>query len=451
MKIVKFSYTRPKTFIALVLFLLSFLTTAYTNTTYAISVTPCDPNDPARIRINDFRAANDVLYFDDCADQCSTSSNISASSSSLPSVAGDGGGCGSDDINQNKQQIWGFLKNKGLNDEAAAGIMGNLEQESSFNSKAINPIGCVGIAQWCGTRINDLKNYATERGKESNCLGLQLEFMWYEITETDQGQFNALGEKLEIPLVEAMSGKSFSRKNQYTGSNPYNAAGIFHDYFERADKSKGEDKGRGERAERLFTELSGNVVTNPGDSTRVDCAYGQYGGGIPSEECVALIAQYKALDAAGRIKQYGSTNRDWIYKDLENCTTNPIQCGTGGGKGGVNPRILRAVVAAAANSGAVVEQWNFNTGHDCDGLNHPRGMGSDLKCDGNKSNSQETATSDCNRLFIYLYNNYEELGLTELIWQYPPPGYSCSDPKIICDVPGHADHIHIGAYVSRDV
>lgn len=406
-------------------------------------------------------AARDIQFCEEnnillsCVDPCKTSQTISSASprtdTSKLSSSGDGGGCGSDDQETNKQQIWGYLKSRGLNDEAAAGVMGNLEQESSFNSKAINPIGCVGIAQWCGTRINDLKNYAAERGKDSSCLGIQLEFMWYEMTQTEQGQFTAKGDRLEIPLVNALNGEDFSSKSRYNQSNPYNAASVFHDYFERANTEKGENLGRGERAERLYKELSGKqVLVSP--STGSNCPTGDtFGGGIPSEECVDLVAQYKSLQSAGKIKPASPTHSGWIAKDLENCTTDPIQCGTNGGKGGVHPRILRAVVASAANSGAVIEQWNFNTGHGCDGLNHPKGMGADLVCDGNKSNSQETASVDCNKLFIYLYDNYEELGLTELIWQYPPPGYSCSDPKIICDVAGHADHIHIGALVSNDL
>jgi hypothetical protein len=137
---------------------------------------------------------------------------------------------------------------------------------------------------------------------------------------------------------------------------------------------------------------------------------------------------------------------------MQNCTTDQIECGTGGGKGGVHPRILRALVAGAANSGAgTVTQWNFNTGHDCDGLNHPHGMATDLYCIGNKSTSKggqiKTASDDCNKLFKYFYDHYDELGLTELIWQYPPPEYSCSDPKIMCHIAGHTDHIHVGTKV----
>ncbi len=402
-----------------------------------------------------FCELNFILY-GGCADVCSSVNAGSASGQVVTS--GDGGGCGGT-AEQNKEQIWNFLRSKGLSEEAAAGIMGNMEQESGFMPTADNAKtmgfsdssgrGCRGIVQWCHERNTQLDSFAAERGKSWDCLGVQLEYMWYEMTETEQGNRNGNGDVLEIPLADALNGGDFSRKSNYTGSGAANAATIFHDYFERANTATGEHLGRADRAEEIYTEFTGKAPTDISEdssSSTSECVGATYTGGIPSEECEALIAQYRSLVAEGKITYYGEGNRAFVEKDLQNCTTDQIQCGTGG-MGGVHPKILRATVAAAANSGSsTLQQWNFNTGHACDGLNHPRGMAIDIYCLGNNPNGVG-ASEDCNKLFKYFYDNHGELGLTELIWQWPPSGYDCGDPKISCDIAGHRDHIHIGTQV----
>lgn len=407
-----------------------------------------------------YRAQNDVLYSEDGCDTAG-----SGGAQSQPTAAtGDGGGCGGS-AEENKQQIWNFLRGKGLSEEAAAGIMGNMEQESGFmptadNNKTMGFVdntgrGCRGIVQWCHERNSGLDSFAAERGKSWDCLGLQLEYLWHEMTETDQGRYNGNGDYLEIPLPDALNGGDFSRKSNYTGSGAYNAGAIFHDYFERANTAAGEHLGRGERAEEIYREFTGKEATplaaseNKGPGSTQQCktngsgsSGGQNGNGaIPSEDCAKLIKRFNELVAQGKITLVDPSRQE---KDLQNCTTDQIECGTGGGKGGVNPSVLRAVVAAAENTGdGAMELWSFNTGHDCDGLNHPHGKAIDIKCDGNVQ-GQTTASEKCNRIFKYLYDHYDELHGEELIWQYPPSEYSCSDPKIMCNVDGHGDHIHFG-------
>lgn len=404
-----------------------------------------------------FRAQNDVLYYEEgCA------AATVGIGSAVAGGSGGGGGCGGTP-EENKKQIWSFLKSKGLTDDAAAGIMGNMQQESSFNPKANNGRGdlsggsgggCRGVVQWCGSRNTGLDSFAAGKGTSWDCLGTQLEYMWYEMTETEQGQYNGAGDHLEIPLADALNGKPFSRSSEYSGSGAYKAGTIFHDYFERANTATGENLGRGEKAEGIYQEFTGQSADTSLLSDNSSSAKGgnacpsnsQSGGGIMSEDCKALVQQYDTLKASGKISVYGE-NTENINHDLQNCTTDQIECGTGGGKGGVHPRTVRALVAAAENSGASnIQQWNFNTGHDCDEFRHPMGMAMDLYCIGNEQ-GQRTATEDCNKLFKYFYDNYDALGITELIWTYPPPEYSCSDPKINCYTDGHRNHIHISTEV----
>lgn len=106
--------------------------------------------------------------------------------------------------------IWEFLKKKGLNDFAAAGLMGNLKAESALNPKnlqntyerklgltdeaytqsvddgsygnfAMDKAG-YGLAQWTyWSRKANLLNYAKSRNASIGDLDMQLDFLWNEL------------------------------------------------------------------------------------------------------------------------------------------------------------------------------------------------------------------------------------------------------------------------------
>lgn len=106
--------------------------------------------------------------------------------------------------------IWNFLKSKGLNDYAIAGIMGNLCAESALNSQNLqqtfeSKLGYTdatytaavdngnydnfvrdsagyGLVQWTyWSRKQALLDYAKKAGKSIGSLSMQLDFMWSEL------------------------------------------------------------------------------------------------------------------------------------------------------------------------------------------------------------------------------------------------------------------------------
>lgn len=82
----------------------------------------------------------------------------------------------------NVDVIVSFLQSKGLSSNAIAGILGNLEVESGFNSGAANPNeGAIGIAQWEGSRRTALQQFAAQRGTSETDLNTQLDFLWSEL------------------------------------------------------------------------------------------------------------------------------------------------------------------------------------------------------------------------------------------------------------------------------
>lgn len=219
--------------------------------------------DPASVLARDqsFRDMNYQLQYEDC----DTTSTGASGTGSKP-VAG-GTGCGElgyrsgvRDSQKNKEQIWSYLKAKGLSDEAAAGIMGNMAKESAYMPDAQNGTGqqeisnvnghfdpgssdgrgCIGLVQWCYGRAEGLVKKSAAEGKDWRCLDVQLDYMWYEMTETSESA-------VMDPLKAATS--------------PGQAANIFHDIYERSNTATGENLGRDTLAEDAYTEFTGK---NPG-------------------------------------------------------------------------------------------------------------------------------------------------------------------------------------------
>lgn len=110
----------------------------------------------------------------------------------------------------NAKVIWNFLKGKGLNDYATAGIMGNLKAESALNPKNLQgsyekKLGFTdeeytaavdngsygnfvtdkagyGLVQWTyWSRKQNLLNFAKNKGASIGDLTMQLEFLWKEL------------------------------------------------------------------------------------------------------------------------------------------------------------------------------------------------------------------------------------------------------------------------------
>jgi uncharacterized protein (TIGR03382 family) len=94
----------------------------------------------------------------------------------------------------NDQPAFTFFVSKGLTTFQAAGIVGNLDQESGVNPNSVQSGGPGrGIAQWSvggrwDTSAGDNATaYAAQQGENVHSLNLQLEFIWYELTTHGYG------------------------------------------------------------------------------------------------------------------------------------------------------------------------------------------------------------------------------------------------------------------------
>lgn len=113
----------------------------------------------------------------------------------------------------------------GLTREQAAGIVGNLMQESRLNPGARNRgdgndgSDSIGIAQWNGDRARALETYAQRTGGDAGDVKTQLGFIVEELKTSEGGVLAAL-KAAKTPEEAAAAFISFERPKGWTAENP---------------------------------------------------------------------------------------------------------------------------------------------------------------------------------------------------------------------------------------
>ncbi len=88
-------------------------------------------------------------------------------------------------------QVYEFLKGKGLSSAAAVGVLANLQAESGFRTGAIGDKGTsAGLAQWHAGRMTAMKEYVGSNWA-TNVSG-QLDFLWHELQTSYKGVLNKI-------------------------------------------------------------------------------------------------------------------------------------------------------------------------------------------------------------------------------------------------------------------
>lgn len=153
----------------------------------------------------------------------SDSSSGNSSSDLVPSDSS----TGADSVGSSAA-VMSFLKGKTHNKAMIAGIMGNIQIESSFNSGVINEgEGAIGYCQWELGRRTKLQQFAAGQGKSESDSTTQLQFMWHELITS-------------FPLVYA---------SMQVQTSPENAAAIWDAQYE---ESAGTSRGERESAARAW-------------------------------------------------------------------------------------------------------------------------------------------------------------------------------------------------------
>lgn len=175
--------------------------------------------------------------------------------------------------------VWGFFKSKGCTDEAAAGIMGNLKQESGMNPTSIQGGGkgpAAGICQWenynnKSGRWKAMSDYASSKGKDWTDLQCQLEYLWKELEGADSTTKSILDKKYggltgltsckDINKACDIFEKSFERAGIPNMSNRYKYAKEYYDQFKGTMGTSGA-AGVANAMEEATKNLIGNLANS---------------------------------------------------------------------------------------------------------------------------------------------------------------------------------------------
>lgn len=153
--------------------------------------------------------------------------------------------------NQNAQYAYNYLKQKyGYSDAQAAGIVGNLMQESSLNTGARNRgdgrdgSDSFGIGQWNQDRAVNLHRFAKASDRDVYNLDTQLDFIHHELNGVEKRSGDLLRNATDIPsATRAMI--SYERPQYFKWDNPTAGHGYSNRerYAAEAVKSFGGDDG----------------------------------------------------------------------------------------------------------------------------------------------------------------------------------------------------------------
>lgn len=147
----------------------------------------------------------------------------------------------------NARAIWNFLKAKGLSDEAASGILGNMQAECNFDILAVGDNGTsFGLIQWHGGNWTKLSEYCKKNNLDENSLQGQLEYLWEDYIRP-----------------ESALGKQLANAGFFDSKSPVDAAVTFHDICERsASSAETVRTKRGGFATDWYSKLKGTSFTD---------------------------------------------------------------------------------------------------------------------------------------------------------------------------------------------
>lgn len=240
-----------------------------------------------------FYAGNDITHYD--PDSCATG-------------AGDGSSAEVVEGDNLKTILLYYTKTRGLSLAQAAGIAGNMKQESGFDPTIIQggakapdnyvlvPDVGFGLIQWTSPgRQKNLMAYAKETDRKITDITMQLDFAWKEMTGSYKHTIEALKK----------------------ATDPVEAAIIVHGPpnpgFEASNDSQADvRKVRGGNAKRYYDQFKGEIADGAGSTASGDATSeggGGCGGGDSSEFSADGFIIYDQCDTRWAGVAYGRTGK----------------------------------------------------------------------------------------------------------------------------------------------
>lgn len=173
------------------------------------------------------------------------------------------------------------LMSMGFTASAAAGVVGNLVQESGLRTDAIGDNGTSGgLAQWHNERWEALKRFAAARGKDWTDLDTQIEFLAEEM-RTSYAETYAKMQHAELPEI---------------------AGQIMTDEYEIPDPASANYSQRRANARAAY-----EAMKSANKQTSADASHGGAGGSYDSLVSPTSYAAYAAGGFAGLMPMANST------------------------------------------------------------------------------------------------------------------------------------------------
>lgn len=134
----------------------------------------------------------------------------------------------------NQEIVFSFLIGKGLSPENAAGIVGNMIAESGVDPNAIEGNGeGHGLVQWSFGRKANLFAFAAQQGKPWNDMGLQLDFLWIELTGPYAGFLAELRQQTSVRDSAILFMTDFERPRDQSDAKKNQRAEMAQGVFDR--------------------------------------------------------------------------------------------------------------------------------------------------------------------------------------------------------------------------
>jgi hypothetical protein len=237
-------------------------------------------------------------------------------------------------VQSNAAAIVAFLRSKGLSDNQIAGVLGNLQEESSLSPTAYNGReGAIGIAQWEKGRRIALQNYAAAHGGKETDLNMQLGYLWHELTTSESGALSAL-------------------KGAKTATE---AAAVWDANFERSDGTT-----RGARIQYAQGFLQSGLKAGPMPNVPSGGGSGGGGGGSTAGALAPnmTVEDYTGVDGLGKLLQSipelstlvdQAVSGNWTVSKFQNAVEDSTWYKT-------HSDTARAIIAEQSNDPATYKQ-----------------------------------------------------------------------------------------------
>lgn len=239
----------------------------------------------------DFYSNNDILFYNPCAGAtCSAGAGGTLTSPAPSSLTG----------TTNEEKVWNYFTARGLTPVAAAGAMGNMQQESSQFDPWAGEHGSTGnldkgklntgfgLIQWTNTggssegrrygvmkylEDNGVPLNASDPSQVDNALLHELNYLW-------DGEYKALTWQEQVNAEQSVEGNpaiDYSEDNTGNGS-----AMVFHKLVERSGDGATGKQERIDSAKAFLTQFGSGGASAGGDS----CGVGA--GGLNFEQATEL-------------------------------------------------------------------------------------------------------------------------------------------------------------------